>query len=70
MGLEGTRDNLFKFLKFVQESGSLESGIRLMEMKNNDLRFSEGEEQTDNPEEPIKFNVNMNAYYQTPKIAR
>lgn len=70
MGLEGTRDNLFKFLKFVQDSGSLESGIRLMEIKNIDLSFSEGGEQTDNPKEPIKFNVNMNAYYQTPKIAR
>ena len=70
MGLEGTRDNLFKFLKFVQDSGSLESGIRLMEIKNIDLSFSEGGEQTDNPKEPIKFNVNMNAYYQTPKVAR
>lgn len=70
MGLEGTRDNLFKFLTFVQDSGSLENGIRLMEIKNIDLSFSEGGEQTDNPKEPIKFNVNMNAYYQTPKIAR
>ena len=70
MGLEGTSDNLFKFLKFVQDSGSLESGIRLMEIKNIDLSFSEGGEQTDNPKEPIKFNVNMNAYYQTPKVAR
>lgn len=70
MGLEGTRDNLFKFLQFVQDSASLENGIRLMEIKNIDLTFSEGGEQTDNPKEPIKFNVNMNAYYQTPKISR
>lgn len=70
MGLEGTRDNLFNFLKFVQNSGSLESSVRLMEVKSIDLSFTEGGEQTDNPKQPIKFNVNMNAYYQTSKIAR
>ncbi|MBI4994642.1 hypothetical protein HZC21_03290 [Candidatus Peregrinibacteria bacterium] len=70
MSLEGTRDNLFKFLEFINNSGSLESGIRLMEIKSVDLSFAEGGEQIDNPKQPIKFNVNMNAYYQTQKIAR
>lgn len=65
--LEGSRSNLFKFLEFVRDSGSLENGVRLLEIKSIDLSFPEEGEQANNPKQEIKFNVSMNAYYQTSK---
>lgn len=67
MSLEGSRNNLFKFLELVKDSGSLENGMRLLEVKSIDLSFPEGGEEANNPKQEIKFNVSMNAYYQTSK---
>ena len=70
MNLEGTRANFFKFLNFINSSGSLETGIRLMEINSIQLNFPEGGEVISNPKQRINFTVDMNAYYETPKVAR
>ncbi len=70
MNLESTRDNFFKFLNFVNNSGSLENGLRLMEINSIQLNFPEGGEVLSDPTQKINFTVDMNAYYETPKVQR
>lgn len=70
MNLEATRDNFLKFLNFVSSSGSLDNGIRLMDIESIQLNFSDGGELVKNPKQEVNFTVEMNAYYQTPKIPR
>ena len=70
MNLRSTRDNFFKFLDFVNNSGSLETGTRLMDINSIDITFSKGGEVIEDMKQEIVFNVSMNAYYQTPKVAR
>lgn len=68
--IEATRDNFFKFLEFINNSGSLETETRLMEIKSIQINFPEGGEVVDDLKQKINFNVEMLAYYQTPKVAR
>lgn len=70
MNIEATRDNFFKLLEFVNNSGSLETGTRLMEINSIQLNFPEGGEVVKDLKQKINFTVDMNAYYQTPKISR
>lgn len=70
MNLEATRDNFYKFLDFVDNSGSLETGTRLMDINSIQLNFPEGGEVVKNLKQDLNFTVEMNAYYQTPKVAR
>ena len=68
MNLEGTRDNFFKFVDFISHSGALDTGTRLMSINSIQINFPEGGEVLDNARQVINFTVDMNAYYQTPKI--
>ena len=68
--IEGTRDNFFKFLDFVKTSGSLESGTRLLEIKSIQLNFPEGGEVVKDLKQKLNFTVELNAYYQTPRVGR
>lgn len=70
MNLEATRDNFFRFLDFVNQSGSLDNGRRLMEINSIQLNFPEEGEVLQDPTQLINFTVDMTAYYQTPKIER
>lgn len=70
MNIEATRDNFFKFLNFVWNSGSLDSGARLMDINSIQLNFPGEGEVIKDPQQKINFTIDMNAYYQTPKVAR
>lgn len=71
MNIEGSRENFFKFLEFIKNSGSLETGVRLMAVNSIQLNFPEGGEILQDPYQKINFTLDMNAYYQTPeKVAR
>jgi len=70
MNIEASRDNFFKFLDFVNNSGSLENGTRLMSINSIQFNFPEGGEVVTDRSQKINFTVNMNAYYQTPAAAR
>ncbi|MBI5412806.1 hypothetical protein HZA42_00480 [Candidatus Peregrinibacteria bacterium] len=70
MNLEATRDNFMRFLDYVNSSGLLENGIRLMDIASIQLNFPEGGEVVKDLKQNLNFTVEMNAYYQTPKIAR
>ncbi len=65
MNVEATRENFFKFLDFIKKSGSLESGIRLMEVKSINFSFLDAAEDTKDPKQKMNFSVEMIAYYQT-----
>lgn len=70
MNIDSSRENFMKFLEFVNASGSLENGRRLMEINSVQLNFPEGGEVLKDPKQKINFTVDMNVYYQTPKVAR
>lgn len=70
MNIEGTRDNFFKFLDYIKNAGSLETGVRLMDIESIQLNFPEGGEIVRDLRQRINFTVDMNAYYHTPKVAR
>lgn len=70
MNIEATRNNFFKFLDFVKNSGSLDTGMRLMDITSIQLNFPEGGEVIKDLKQKINFTVEMNAYYQTPKTER
>lgn len=70
MNIEGTRDNFFKFLDYVRDSGSLASPSRLMEINSIQLNFPEGGEVITNPQQKINFTLDMNGYYLQPKVQR
>lgn len=70
MNLQATRDNFMKFLDYVNGSGLLENGVRLMDIASIQLNFSEGGEVVKDLKQNLNFTVEMNAYYQTPKISR
>lgn len=70
MNIDASRDNFLKFLDFVNDSGSLENGRRLMEITSVQLNFPEGGEVLKDPKQKMNFTVEMNAYFQTPKVAR
>lgn len=70
MNIEATRDNFFKFLDFVNGAGSLENGTRLMDITSIQLNYLEGGEVLKDPKQKMNFTVEMNAYYQTPKVSR
>ncbi|MFA6521705.1 MAG: hypothetical protein WCT53_04960 [Candidatus Gracilibacteria bacterium] len=67
MSIESSRDNFFKFLDFVNQSGVLSTGRRLMEIKSIQLNFPGDGELVQDPSQKIDFTVEMVAYYQTPK---
>lgn len=67
MNIETTRENFFDFLEFINSSGSLESGVRLMEIKSIQLNFPEGGEVLKDLRQKMDVTLDMNAYYQTPK---
>ncbi|MEK7524193.1 MAG: hypothetical protein AAB588_04155 [Patescibacteria group bacterium] len=70
MNIDGTRDNFFKFLDFVKNSGTLESGTRFMEVNSIQLNFTDGGEVVKDLKQNLNFTLDMNAYYQTPKVSR
>jgi len=71
--LETTRDNLEKFLEFVENSGSLDTGIRLMDVKSISISFPNEQVsafETASTGEvglpTINVSVALNAYFQIP----
>lgn len=70
MNIEATKANFLDFLRFVHESGSLETSTRLMEINSIQFNFPEGGEIIPDTKQKINFTVDMNAYYLTPKVAR
>lgn len=61
MDIESSRENFSKFLHIVENSGSLNDQLRLMDISSIRLNFQEAE--VEGPE-IITFSVQINAYFQ------
>ncbi len=60
MSIESSADNFTKFLHQIENSGSLDDQIRLMDIQSIRLNFSDDEDES----KFIKFTVQINAYFQ------
>jgi len=58
MSIESSESNFFKFLEYMETSGSLENEVRLMDLDNVTLNLGEG------LTEKIIFTAKANAYFQ------
>jgi len=58
MSIESSESNFYKFLEYLETSGSLENEVRIMDVENISLNF--GGEGASN----YTFNVKANAYFQ------
>jgi hypothetical protein len=65
MNIKSSGENFTKFLHLMENSGSLNDGLRLMDISSIRLSFQESEEQTG--ENMINFTVLLNAYFQSGK---
>ncbi len=63
MNIEGTRENFFAFLEFINESGTQASRTRLVAVNSIQLNFPDGGEVLENKRQVINFTVDMTAYY-------
>ncbi len=64
--ISGTQDNFNKFLKFVENSGVLDDGTRLMDIRSININFTAPAEQDTslNATPLLNVSVNLNAYFQ------
>jgi|GEM_PF-815590 len=60
MSIESSEDNFYKFLEYIETSGNLDSGIRLMSIGNVSIDLEEDEDQ----ENFMSYNLDLNAYFQ------
>lgn len=63
MNIEGTRENFFAFLQFINQSGTQTSRTRLISINSIQLNFPDGGEVLENKRQVINFTVDMTAYY-------
>lgn len=64
--IESSKENFFKFLDYIENSGSLTSKVRLMDVEAIRINFQKGGDETGQTvEESVSLNVNLNAYFQT-----
>lgn len=63
MNIKSSDENFTKFLHLIENSGSLDDQIRLMDIQSIRLNFSETDEESTEVE-TIDFTVQINAYFQ------
>lgn len=69
MNLSASRENLLKFLDFIENSGSLEKSVRLMEITGINFNFPENGELIEDPQQEVNFDVRMKLYFRTPRVS-
>lgn len=64
MTIHSSYNNFFKFLEFVQNSGTLSDGTRLLDIDSITINFTKPKGDADNTsgQDEINFNISMNAY--------
>lgn len=65
MNITSSESNFYKFLNFVQDSGTLSKSVRLLDLKSIQMNFSQ--EDSVNSKSTIQFRADINAYFQTDK---
>jgi hypothetical protein len=64
MTIHSSYNNFFKFLQFVQNSGTLSDGTRLLDIDSITINFTtpKGDSENTSGQDEINFNISMNAY--------
>lgn len=62
MNISSSEDNFFKFLAYIQQSGTLADKVRLINLKATQLTFSD--DTADSQKRHIQFRVDLEAYFQ------
>ena len=57
MNVQTSKKNLLKFIDFVEQSGAIESGVRLLSIESLNINYP------DQPTEAFTVNMNLNAYF-------
>mgnify|MGYP001620111502 CR=1 FL=1 len=65
MSITASEPNFYDFLRFIQNSGTLSTKLRLMDLKSIQLNFSE--ENDADSKKTIQFRAEINAYFQKSK---
>jgi hypothetical protein len=67
MTIQSSYDNFFKFMEFVENSGTLSDETRLLDIQSIVINFvtPTGAENNTSGRDEINFNVTMNAYYRS-----
>lgn|GEM_PF-1308517 len=60
MSITSSKNNFTNFLKYVENSGALQSNVRVMDIKSIDVTFRED----DNKNRLYDYRVSLNVYYQ------
>lgn len=60
--IESSRDNFFKFLEFLEQSGSLANRVRLMDLQKISINFAEGNS-VEAGREDINFSATLHTYF-------
>jgi len=62
--IHSSYNNFFKFLQFVQNSGTLSEGTRLLDIDSITINFTtpKGDSENTSGQDEINFNISMNAY--------
>ena len=58
MNIESSRDNFFKFLEYIGNSGAIQNQTRLMDIQSIGINFG------NDKKDKITFDVQANAYFQ------
>jgi hypothetical protein len=66
MNITSSEPNFYKFLQFVQDSGTLSKSIRLLTLKSIQMNFSE-EDASKEGRNALQFRADIDAYFQTDK---
>lgn len=62
--ITSSKDNFFKFLNYIETSGTLTNKVRLMDVQSIKINFQKGERKLSSGE--VSLNVSVNAYFQKP----
>ena len=67
--IHSSYNNFFKFLEFIQNSGTLSEGTRLLDIDSITINFvkPKGAEDNTSGQDEINFNISMNAYIRSQK---
>ena len=67
MQMNGSRDNFFGFLSYIENSGALDGQVRLMDIADVSVSVDDSTAAEDTGAAPmVSFSVNIRAYYQQP----
>lgn len=67
MNITASEKNFYKFLSFIQDSGTLSKKLRLLDLKSVQMNFADDESGSASSKNKIQFRAEIQAYFQKDK---